>query len=104
MFDHQLNANYGHAIVPFIQYVIANLDKVKRDVRKIQKKIDKELRLTSRERNWSAIVAANIAAGIIASDILGGKGGGGRKDFAQAGGANKDKINDVFKTIADKIS
>jgi len=71
MFDHQLNANYGHAIVPFIQYVIANLDKVKRDVRKIQKKIDKELRLTSRERNWSAIVAANIAAGIIASDILG---------------------------------
>ena len=26
----------------------------------------------------------------IASEILGGKGGGGRKDFAQAGGTNKN--------------
>ena len=32
----------------------------------------------------------------IASEILGGKGGGGRKDFAQAGGLNKDKIKDAF--------
>ena len=28
----------------------------------------------------------------IASEVLGGKAGGGRKDFAQAGGANKNKI------------
>ena len=27
-----------------------------------------------------------------ASEVLGGKGGGGRKDFAQAGGSNKEKI------------
>ncbi len=40
----------------------------------------------------------------IASEILGGKGGGGRKDFAQAGGVNKDKINDAFKAIVDKIN
>ena len=40
----------------------------------------------------------------IASEILDGKGGGGRKDFAQAGGTNKDKIDKVFKAIADKIS
>jgi hypothetical protein len=66
MFDHQLNENYGHAIVPFIQYVIANAEGVKQDVLKIQAKIDKEMRLTSRERNWSAIIAANITAGIIA--------------------------------------
>jgi len=66
MFDHQLNENYGHAIVPFIQYVIANAEGVKQDVLKIQAKIDKEMRLTSRERNWSAIIAANITAGVIA--------------------------------------
>ena len=28
----------------------------------------------------------------IASEVLGGKGGGGRKDFAQAGGSNKNSI------------
>ncbi len=40
----------------------------------------------------------------IASEILGGKGGGGRKDFAQAGGTNKEKINEAFHSIRDKIN
>ena len=40
----------------------------------------------------------------IASEVLGGKGGGGRKDFAQAGGSNKDKIKDAFKALSDKIT
>ena len=40
----------------------------------------------------------------IISDILGGKGGGGRKDFAQAGGSNKDKINESFETLLKKIN
>ena len=39
-----------------------------------------------------------------ASIILGGKGGGGRKDFAQAGGINKSKIDEAFKEILKKIS
>jgi len=39
----------------------------------------------------------------IASEILGGKGGGGRKDFAQAGGANKDKIEEAFKALSEKL-
>ena len=40
----------------------------------------------------------------IASEILGGKGGGGRKDFAQAGGINKNKIEEAFKTVSKKIN
>jgi len=39
-----------------------------------------------------------------ASTILGGKGGGGRKDFAQAGGVDKNKIEDAFKGIFKKIN
>ena len=33
------------------------------------------------------------------SEIIGGKGGWGRPDFAQAGGVNKDKIEDAFKSL-----
>jgi len=40
----------------------------------------------------------------IASEALEGKGGGGRKDFAQAGGANKDKIDEAFKVLSKKIN
>ena len=40
----------------------------------------------------------------IGSEILGGKGGGGRKDFAQAGGVDKKKIEEVFKEIKKKIN
>ena len=40
----------------------------------------------------------------IASEILGGKGGGGRKDFAQAGGVEKNKVEKAFKEILKKIN
>ncbi len=37
------------------------------------------------------------------SEVIGGKGGGGRKDFAQAGGQFKDKINEAFEKIKSLI-
>jgi len=40
----------------------------------------------------------------IASEVFGGKGGGGRKDFAQAGGNNKEKIEEAFQTLCKKIN
>ena len=35
----------------------------------------------------------------LGSEIIGGKGGGGRKDFAQAGGQDKSKIDKAFEKI-----
>ena len=40
----------------------------------------------------------------VGSSVLGGKGGGGRKDFAQAGGENIDKIEESYKEIVKKIN
>jgi len=37
------------------------------------------------------------------SEIIGGKGGGGRKDFAQAGGQDSAKIDDAFEIIKKLI-
>jgi len=39
----------------------------------------------------------------IGSEIVGGKGGGGRSDFAQAGGVEKNKIEDAFNKLKSLI-
>lgn len=66
LFDHVLNNNYGHAGPIFIKWVLENLEEVKQALVDVQTKLDVELGLTQRERNWSAVVAANITGGIIA--------------------------------------
>ena len=37
------------------------------------------------------------------SEVIGGKGGGGRKDFAQAGGQFNDKIDEAFEKMTTLI-
>ena len=39
----------------------------------------------------------------LGSEIIGGKGGGGRKDFAQAGGQDKNKIDEAFEKLKSLI-
>ncbi len=39
----------------------------------------------------------------LSSEIIGGQGGGGRKDFAQAGGQYPNKINEAFEKIKSLI-
>jgi hypothetical protein len=69
LLDHMLVNNYGVAGEKFIQYVLANLEEVIDLVLTLQAKIDKELRLSQRERNWSAVFAVNMAAGTVANRI-----------------------------------
>lgn len=69
MFDHQLNANYGHAGEIYLSWLVNNLEEAKALVLKIQARLDKEIQFTSRERYWSATAACNIAGGIIAHSL-----------------------------------
>ena len=39
----------------------------------------------------------------LSSETIGGQGGGGRKDFAQAGGQDQTKINEALKIIKSLI-
>ena len=39
----------------------------------------------------------------VASEIIGGKGGGGRKDFAQAGGQDMSKIDEAIEKIKSLV-
>jgi hypothetical protein len=65
----RLAENYGHAGVPYMQWVVANKDKANSLRMRIQEKLDKALNYTSRERFWSATVASNLSGGHIARDL-----------------------------------
>ena len=66
MFDHQLQANYGHAGEIYARYILNNYEEVKKLFLTIQQKIDRKLKLTQSERFWSATVASNITGIYIA--------------------------------------
>ena len=61
--------NWGHAGIPFVQYVINNLDEVKKLLSAVQKRIDKRAVLTSENRFWSAGAACSITALILCRRI-----------------------------------
>jgi hypothetical protein len=69
MFDHQLMENYGHAGDIYARWLVSNLEEAMQTCRDVQRKLDSELRLTQRERFWSAVVASNIAGGLIAKAL-----------------------------------
>ena len=48
--------------------------------------------------NYDAVKFAKLG-----SEIIGGNGGGGRKDFAQAGGQDKSKIDEALEKIKSLV-
>jgi len=69
MFDHQLKENYGHAGEIYCSYLVNNLEDTVSNLMAIQEKIDKEMRLTAKERFWSAVISCNITGGLIARSL-----------------------------------
>jgi alanyl-tRNA synthetase len=49
-------------------------------------------------KNYDAVKFVKLS-----SEVIGGQGGGGRKDFAQAGGQDQSKINEAFDKIKTLI-
>ena len=60
MFDEQLLNNYGYAGDIYARYLVENYEEVRALFGTIQHKLDTRLKLTQRERFWSATVASNI--------------------------------------------
>ena len=68
-FDVAITENYGHAGIIYIQYVIQNLEKVKRIVFENQRLIDEAAGLTSENRFWSAGAATTLSGAFIAKEL-----------------------------------
>ena len=69
MFDIHLLRNYGHAGEIYARYIVQNLEEVKALYSNVQKSIDRTLKLTQKERFWSALVAANLTGILIGNRI-----------------------------------
>ncbi len=54
--------HYGHAGVPFIQYIIQNKDEVRKIIETVQRQIDTKAGLDQKDRFWSTTVAVTVTA------------------------------------------
>lgn len=64
-----LHDHYGHAGYTYIKWLVGNLEEALEIVRTTQAKLDTMMRLSNRERFWSAIVACNIGGAYIAKKL-----------------------------------
>lgn len=64
-----LRDNYGHAIEPYAQTLIAHQDLVKAKLNEIRDRVDKVAEVRNSERFWSLIVALSITGGTIAKKL-----------------------------------
>lgn len=68
-FENSILSNYGCVGESYIQYVINNLDGVKKFIFQTQTKIDNEAGLTAENRFWSATVAATLTGLWVAKNM-----------------------------------
>jgi hypothetical protein len=69
-FTENIKNNYGHAGEVYIQYILSNMDMVKKLISDIRIRVDAESGLTSENRFWSAF-ATNTLAGVILAEKAG---------------------------------
>lgn len=65
-FATAVKENFGHAGVPYLQYVMSNLESVKELANTTQQRIDQAANLTAENRFWSAMVSRTITGLLVA--------------------------------------
>ncbi len=68
-FANSIENVYGHAGLPYIQYIMANKEEVKALMQRVQLNIDREAGLTPENRFWSAGAASTLTGLIIAKRL-----------------------------------
>jgi len=68
-FSFDIQNNYGHAGIPFVQYVMSNLAETRILVETLQRQIDKAAELGPENRFWSAAAASSLAAAVICKHL-----------------------------------
>jgi hypothetical protein len=65
----RLSNNYGHAIDPYIKYIVMNLPTVIELLNRVNRKLDRAANIVNTERFWSAGIAIAITGGIISKNL-----------------------------------
>lgn len=65
----RLHSNFGLAGQPYAQYLVQNLEEIIDQTLKVQSRFDQAVKIESRERFWSAMVASNIFGSMIAKKL-----------------------------------
>jgi hypothetical protein len=65
-FSVAIKENYGYAAVPYLQYIMNNLESAKQLADATQRKMDVEAGLTAENRFWSAMVSRTITGLMLA--------------------------------------
>lgn len=68
-FSAQLQSNYGHAGILFVQYVMSHITETRMLIETLQRQIDKAADLGSENRFWSAAAAAAMSAAVICKHL-----------------------------------
>jgi hypothetical protein len=65
-FEASIKNCYGHAAVPYIQYILQNMEQCKDIVLETQRRVDAKASLTNQNRFWSSGISCALAGLVIA--------------------------------------
>ena len=105
---HQANSQniYGVVGVPYLQYLMQNMDRVINLLQEVQQKLDAGAQLTAQDRHWSAGSTVTVAGFMLANEL-------GFLEYDKEGffryalrllKENKASANDMISSTADVLN